>query len=91
VLGDIEVPWWKQVWHKLSWPKCNFFMWLVAHNWCLTWDNLCKCGFQGPSSVFYVIFVKRESPISSSNAPMLGRFGIFGWGCRIWPTGMLPL
>ncbi|XP_057868067.2 uncharacterized protein LOC131075253 [Cryptomeria japonica] len=49
LFGDIEVPWWKHVWHKLSWPKCNFFMWLVAQNRCLTWDNLCKRGFQGPS------------------------------------------
>ncbi|XP_057836070.2 uncharacterized protein LOC131046358 [Cryptomeria japonica] len=49
LFGDIEVPWWKHVWHKLSWPKCNFFMWLVAQNRCLTWDNLCKRGFQSPS------------------------------------------
>ena len=43
------MPWWKQVWNKFSWPKCNFFMWLVVHSRCLTWDNLCKRGFQGPS------------------------------------------
>lgn len=49
LFGDIEVSWWKQVWHKLSWPKCNFFLWLVAQNRCLTWDNLCKRGFNGPS------------------------------------------
>ena len=45
LFGDAEVPWWKQVWNKVSWPKCNFFMWLVAHNRSLTWDNLCKRGF----------------------------------------------
>ncbi|XP_057831111.2 uncharacterized protein LOC131041899 [Cryptomeria japonica] len=33
--GDIQVPWWKQVWYKFSWPKYNFFMWLVVHNRCL--------------------------------------------------------
>ena len=40
-LGDIQMPWWKQVWYKFSWPKCNFFMWLMVHSQCLTWDNLC--------------------------------------------------
>lgn len=45
LLGDAKVPWWKQVQNKFSWSKCNFFMWLVAHNHCLTWDNLCKCQF----------------------------------------------
>ena len=49
LFGNAEVPWWKKVWNKFSWSKCNFFMWLVAHNRCLTWDNLCKRGFQGPS------------------------------------------
>ena len=49
MLGDIQMPWWKQVWNKFSWPKCNFFMLLVVHSRCHTWDNLCKRGFQGPS------------------------------------------
>ena len=40
-----EVPWWKKVWNKLSWPKCNFFLWLVAQKKCLTWDNLQRRGF----------------------------------------------
>ena len=31
-LGDIQMPWWKQVWNKFSWPKCNFFMWSVVHS-----------------------------------------------------------
>ena len=45
LFGDAEVPWWKQVWCNFSCSKCNFLMWLVAHNHCVTWDNLCKCGF----------------------------------------------
>ena len=45
LFGDVEVPWWKQVSNKVSWSKCNFFMWLVAHNNCLMWGNLCKHGF----------------------------------------------
>jgi hypothetical protein len=32
-----------------SWPKINTFLWLVAHNNILTWDNLRKRGFIGPS------------------------------------------
>lgn len=40
---------WKKVWNKVSWPKCNFFLWLVAQKKWLTWDNLQRRGFQGPS------------------------------------------
>jgi hypothetical protein len=32
-----------------SWPKISTFLWLVAHNNILTWDNLRKRGFIGPS------------------------------------------
>ena len=35
-----EVQWWKRVWNKLSWPKCNCFIWMLAWNKCLTWDNI---------------------------------------------------
>jgi hypothetical protein len=31
-----------------SWPKINTFLWLVAQNNILTWDNLIKHGFIGP-------------------------------------------
>jgi hypothetical protein len=31
------------------WPKINTFLWLVAHKSILTWDNLMKRGFVGPS------------------------------------------
>lgn len=44
-----------------------------------------------PPCVFCVIVMKRVSPISSSIVPILGRFGISGGGCGIWPAGMLPL
>ncbi|XP_057871389.2 uncharacterized protein LOC131077832 [Cryptomeria japonica] len=47
--GPAEVPWWRKVWNNFSWPKCNFFLWLVAQRKCLTWENLRKRGFQGPS------------------------------------------
>ncbi|GLJ09022.1 hypothetical protein SUGI_0100110 [Cryptomeria japonica] len=45
----MDVPWWKKVWNSFSWPKYNFFIWLVAQRICLTWENLRKRGFQGPS------------------------------------------
>ena len=48
-LTGAEVHWWKRVWNKLSWPKCNCFVWTLAWNRCLTWDNIRKQGFQGPS------------------------------------------
>ena len=47
--GLAEVHWWKKVWSSYSWPKCNFFLWLLAQRKCLTWENLRKRGFQGPS------------------------------------------
>ena len=45
LFGEVEVSWWKKVWNSFFWPKCNFFLWILVHNRCLTWDNLCKCGF----------------------------------------------
>ena len=47
-----EVNWWKKAWSFFSWPKCNFFVWLLAQQKCLTWENLRKRGFQGPSICF---------------------------------------
>ena len=44
-----EVHWWKKVWNKFSWPKCNCFIWTLVWNRCLTWDNLRRRGFVGPS------------------------------------------
>lgn len=50
--GLEEVRWWKKVWNNFSWPKCNVFLWLLAQKKCLTWENICKRGFQGPSLCF---------------------------------------
>ena len=49
LFGSTANSWWKKVWNKFAWPKCNFFSWLVVQGKCLTWENLCKRGFQGPS------------------------------------------
>jgi hypothetical protein len=40
---------WSKVWQPFLWPKISFFLWLTAQNHILTWDNLLKRGFIGPS------------------------------------------
>jgi hypothetical protein len=40
---------WKKIWNLKHWPKITFFLWLVSHSSILTWDNLLKRGFTGPS------------------------------------------
>jgi hypothetical protein len=40
---------WTKIWLTKHWPKINTFLWLVAHKSILTWDNLMKRGFIGPS------------------------------------------
>ena len=34
--GTAKVHWWKKVWNNFSWPKCNFFLWLLAQKKCIT-------------------------------------------------------
>jgi hypothetical protein len=38
-----------KIWSTKHWPKISTFLWLVAHRSILTWDNLMKWGFIGPS------------------------------------------
>jgi len=40
---------WRKIWNLKHWPKITLFLWLVAHSRILTWDNLSKRGFVGPS------------------------------------------
>jgi ribonuclease HI len=40
---------WSKIWNKALWPKVSTFLWLIIHNRILTWDNLRKRGFIGPS------------------------------------------
>eukprot|EP00253_Pinus_taeda_P001472 PITA_01472 len=46
--GEI-LPWSSKIWDNLLWPKIRTFLWLLMRNKTLTWDNLCKKGFEGPS------------------------------------------
>jgi hypothetical protein len=93
LLGDVEVPSWKQIWNKFSWFKYSFFMWLVAHNCCPTWDNLCKRGFQGPS--FCVLCGNGEDFVSHlffhcSFSTQLWHLWWSAWGCSCWHASSLP-
>eukprot|EP00253_Pinus_taeda_P033170 PITA_33170 len=40
---------WDQIWSSTIWPKVSTFLWLLSHNRILTWDNLRKRKFSGPS------------------------------------------
>jgi len=40
---------WQNIWRHQGWMKIKLFMWLVHHNKILTWDNIRKRGFLGPS------------------------------------------
>jgi hypothetical protein len=40
---------WDKLWNIPQWPKIKIFQWLILHNRILTWDNLRKRGFTGPS------------------------------------------
>jgi len=42
-------PWSTKVWDSLFWPKIKTFLWLLMRGKTLTWDNLRKKGFSGPS------------------------------------------
>eukprot|EP00253_Pinus_taeda_P028075 PITA_28075 len=43
------VPWADKVWDNFQWPKIRTFLWLLMHRRTLTWENLLRKGFQGPS------------------------------------------
>eukprot|EP00253_Pinus_taeda_P008572 PITA_08572 len=40
---------WDSIWSPSLWPKVSTFLWLLSHNRILTWDNLQKRSFSGPS------------------------------------------
>ena len=40
---------WRKIWDPSFWPKVSTFLWLLCHNKILTWDNLRKKNFYGPS------------------------------------------
>ena len=40
---------WSKIWDPSIWPKVSTFLWLLCHKKILTWDNLRKRNFYGPS------------------------------------------
>ena len=42
-------PIWTHLWTSQQWPKISHFLWLLLHRRILTWENLTRKGFQGPS------------------------------------------
>lgn len=44
-----EVQWSNKVWDSQFWPKIKIFLWLLMRRKTLTWENLRKKGFCGPS------------------------------------------
>jgi len=40
---------WDKLWNSSNWLKVSTFLWLLYHNKILTWDNLRKIIFSGPS------------------------------------------
>jgi hypothetical protein len=42
---------WLNIWKQSLWPKVSTFLWLIALNKALTWDNLCKQGTLWPLSM----------------------------------------
>lgn len=45
----VKDPLWSKIWDPSIWPKISTFLWLLCHNKILTWDNLRKRNFHGPS------------------------------------------
>lgn len=77
-LNGEEVHWWKYVWNKFSWSKCNCFVWTLAWNRYLTWEIFRSVVFMARPYVFCVVLVKRIIHTYSSNVPSVCSFGTFG-------------
>jgi len=54
---------WPSIWKSNLSPKVSIFFWLVVQNCILTWDNLRKRGFIGPSS--YPLCSKQEESMEN--------------------------
>ncbi|XP_059066340.1 uncharacterized protein LOC131061549 [Cryptomeria japonica] len=74
-----EVHWWKRVWNNFSWPKCNCFSWTLAWNRCLTWDNIQKRGFAGPSRCVLCGGGEEDSPHLFFRCPFTLQLWHFWW------------
>eukprot|EP00253_Pinus_taeda_P024433 PITA_24433 len=72
--GEIQT-WSSKVWDNLLWPKIRTFLWLLMRNKTLTWDNLRKKGFVGPSRCPMCL----EEPESLNHL-----FNTCEWATQLW-------
>ena len=47
-IGSTQFGPYERIWKSWAPPKCRFFMWLVAHDWCWTADRLARRGLPHP-------------------------------------------
>eukprot|EP00253_Pinus_taeda_P001854 PITA_01854 len=57
----VKDPLWSKVRDPSNWPKISTFLWLLCHNKILTWDNLRKRNYHGPS--IYPIYRQAEESV----------------------------
>ena len=43
---------WKNLWQNPHWMKIKLFMWLIQQKKIITWENILKKGFVGPSKCY---------------------------------------
>jgi hypothetical protein len=49
ITGDASVFWYCEIWDWMLPLKIKLFVWLLLEKKILTWENLSKRGFEGPS------------------------------------------
>eukprot|EP00253_Pinus_taeda_P006873 PITA_06873 len=69
------MPWTDKVWDSLQWPKIRTFLWLLMQKKTLTWENLLKKGFRGPS----------RCPMCLKEAETMNHlFNSCDWASQLW-------
>jgi len=63
---------WERIWDTSNWPKVSTFLWLLGHNRILTWDNLRKRSFSGPS-ICYLCRQEEETTLHLMQNCQTGR------------------
>eukprot|EP00253_Pinus_taeda_P020626 PITA_20626 len=69
------VPWADKIWDNFQWPKIRTFLWLLMQKKTLTWENLRRKGFQGPS-ICHMCLQEEET--------MNHLFNSCEWASQLW-------
>eukprot|EP00253_Pinus_taeda_P029800 PITA_29800 len=69
------MPWADKVWDSFQWPKIRTFLWLLMQKKTLTWENLLRKGFRGPSRC--PMFLKEEETMNHL-------FNSCEWASQLW-------